>query len=234
MTALLERAPEGEAHVWHAALDPDAPPVDTLVESLSLGERERADRFRFERDRRRYVTAHAFLRRLLGRYLGCTPEAVALQPGAGGKPELALAALLRFNLAHSGELAIAVVAADMDVGVDVERIRMLRSRSGLARRVLSASELEGLGKAPSEADLLACWTRKEAVLKATGDGLRRDPATVEVGAGGTALVTLSGNGGAGGQWSVVSLAPVPGYVAAVAARGPGLELREAAWEWERA
>ena len=234
MTGMREPAPgAGEAHVWHAPLDPTAPALEALAAWLSPAERERAGRFKFERGRRRHVTAHAFLRGLLGGYLGCAPEAVALEAGAGGKPALASPETLRFNLAHSEEIAMVVIAGDRDVGVDVERIRPLRSGPGLARRVLSAGELEDLGSEPDQTDLLACWTRKEAVLKALGAGLRRDPATVEVGARGTALVTLSGNGAAGGQWSVVSLAPVPGYVAAVAARGPALAVREAAWEWER-
>ena len=224
----------GEAHVWHAALDGPAPALEALARWLSPEERERADRFRVEHGRRRYVRAHAFLRGLIGRYLGCSPETVALRAGTGGKPELAPPATLRFNLAHSGELAIAVIAGGREVGADVERIRALRHRSGLARRVLSPAELDELGQGLGEVELLSCWTRKEAVLKATGDGLRRDPATVEAGPGGTALVTLPGNGSAGGQWQVVSLAPAPGYVAAIAAHGPGLELREAAWEWEPA
>lgn len=231
MTAASE---PGWVHVWHAALDRPAHPPEALVESLSSRERERAARLRFERDRRRYVMAHGFLRGLLARYLGCAPAAVALGLEASGKPRLAAPATLRFNLAHSGELAVAVVADGRDVGADVERVRALRAR-GLARRVLSARELAELGEERvTEADLLACWTRKEAVLKASGDGLRRDPATVEVGSGAAAaatLVTLERNGGGGGQWTVVSLAPADGYVAAVAARGPGLELCRSGWEW---
>lgn len=237
MTTPRERVHEGETHVWHAALDPNAPPLDALADWLSPGERERADRFRSERDRRRYVTAHAFLRRLLGRYLDCAPSDVALEPGANGKPRLSSPSALRFNLAHSGELAIAVVAAGREVGIDVERIRALCRGPGLARRVLSSGELAEVGEGCTEAVLLTCWTRKEAVLKASGDGLRRDPATVEVGSGADAqatLVTLPGDGGGGGPWSVMSLAPPAGYVAAVAARGARLDVRESAWEWEAA
>lgn len=233
MTASQERLTTGEAHVWHAALDLPGPSLDALAESLSPQELERAARFRFERDRRRYVTAHAFLRALLGRYLGRAAGAVPLELEASGKPRLASPTPLRFNLAHSGELAIAVVADGRDVGADVERVRTLRRARGLARRVLSAGELAELGEGCTEAVLLSCWTRKEAVLKASGDGLRRDPATVEVGSGAGAeavLVTLPGNGG--GQWSVISLAPAAGYVAAIAVRGAGLEVCQSAWEWK--
>ena len=232
MTAASERLAAGRVHVWHAALDPPAPAPAALAESLSSAERERAARLRFDRDRRRYLMAHAFVRGLLARYLGCSPAAVALRSEAGGKPHLAAPATLRFNLAHSGELAVAGVAEGREVGADVERIRALRA--DLARRVLSARERAVLGEQRlTEADLLACWTRKEAVLKATGEGLRRDPATVEVGSADGAeatLVTLEGNGG-GGRWSVASLTPADGYVAAVAVRGAGLQLLRREWEW---
>ena len=120
-----------------------------LEDLLSEDERDRAARLRFERDRRRFVVARARLRELLGRRLGMRPEAVAIVYGAQGKPALARGEL-RFNLAHSGELALYAFSRACEVGVDLEEIRALpEARPGFLRR----------------------WTRREALAKGLGSGL---------------------------------------------------------------
>lgn len=198
------RLPAGEVHVWVARLgtDDDA--------DLSTEERERAARLLFEGDRRRFVAAHVFLRRVLAQYLGCTPDAVPIAPGASGKPQLGSS--LRFNLAHSDDVAVCALALDREVGIDVERVRPVRDLDALARRVLSKREYAAFRASGDERAFLTAWTRKEAVLKARGEGLAREPAALD------ASVDVEG-------WTVQAFDAAPGFVASVAAEGDGWVVR---------
>ncbi|HUP32596.1 MAG TPA: 4'-phosphopantetheinyl transferase superfamily protein [Gaiellaceae bacterium] len=225
-----------EVRVWVAPLDVGDCPLGELEADLSTGERERASRLRFERDRHRFVAAHAFLRRVLAHSLGCAAPAVPIVRGAGGKPELASTrsgsrATLRFNLAHSGELVVCATALEREVGIDVERVRPVRGLDGLARRVLSEREQAAFrARSGGQADeaFLTAWTRKEAVLKARGEGLGCEPASVEVafGPGEPArLLAVAGEPGAELRWTLQALDAGPGHVAAVAAEGDGWLVR---------
>jgi 4'-phosphopantetheinyl transferase len=223
-----EPIPRDEVHVWVARLDG----VDARLEAdLSTEEQERASRLRFERDRGHFVAAHSFLRRVLAHYLGCAPRAVPIRAGANGKPELVSPATVRFNLAHSHEVAVCALAVDREVGIDVERVRRVRDLDALARRVLSEREQAALcalnGELAEEA-FYAAWTRKEAVLKASGEGLGREPAGVEVSfepEGPARLLAVAGEPGAERRWTVQAFDAAPGYVAAVAAEGDAWVVR---------
>jgi 4'-phosphopantetheinyl transferase len=172
-------------HVWTIALDV-SPPTEHPEEWLSAEERARASRYRFEADRRRFVAARTALRAILARYLCVPPASVIFTTGSWGKPMLDGArhgTTLRFNLSHSHELALVVVAHDRDVGVDVERVRMLPELDGIVARAFSADERMTLERLPPERRLHAffkSWTAKEAYLKACGQGLRREPRHIEV------------------------------------------------------
>lgn len=120
--------------------------------------------------RRRHELAHAAQDQILASYLDLEPQALDYATLPGGKPILADGAL-EFNLSHSGELALLAVSRDLHVGVDVERPRSFRKEAGLAQRICSARELEHLTHAEQEDELLRLWVRKEAVVKATGEGL---------------------------------------------------------------
>ncbi len=152
---------------------------------LSPEERARADRFVFEDDRSRYVTGRTALRTLLGRELGLAPGAVPLGASAHGRPLCApLEGRLDFNLSNSGDVAVIALAPQENVGVDVETFRPVHDALGLSRHYFSAVESRDLERLePGERDraFLTCWTRKEAVLKATGLGLSIAPATVQTG-----------------------------------------------------
>ena len=218
-----------EVHVWHARLDDAALADGEAWACLSRAERERAARFHFERHRRRFLASHAFLRALLGRYLDRPAAAVELGEARGGKPRLAAdAGDVRFNLSHSGEVAMAVLASGREVGADVESLAdRPRPLQPLGPRVLSRAELAQLAAAePSERQraFLRAWTRKEAVLKAGGSGIDRNLSEVEVGIEAVErLVELTAAGGRT-KWSVASFDPAPDYVGAVAAEGPELAL----------
>jgi len=221
-----------EVQVWLAPLEVGDSWATRLGADLSPDERERASRLRFERDRRRFVAAHAFLRRVLAQHLECAPQAVPIERGANGKPELAPPdSPVRFNLARSHELAVCAFALDREVGVDVERVRRVPELERLASRVLSQREQAALraweGELADQAFLTA-WTRKEAVLKARGEGLGREPAGVEVAFGPAEparLLAVAGEPGAERRWTVQAVDAGPGYVAAVAADGHGWVVR---------
>jgi 4'-phosphopantetheinyl transferase len=189
-----------EVHVWRAELDRG----DERAEpELPADERERAAGMRSDRIRRRWVAARRALRLVLGGYLDEDPARIALQLGSRGKPELAAPSLpLRFNLSHSGDLALVAVALDREVGVDVEAIKQRRGLAELARRALSADEAAAVRAAPAEAQLGVfhdAWVRHEAIAKCLGVGLGAPlPA---------APVTVS------------ALDTGPGYAAAIAVAG---------------
>jgi len=165
-----------EVHVWRADLEPTTPSRPSLVSLLSEAEVNRAERFYFERDRHRFVATRSLLRILLGRYLQVSPEVVRFAYGAHGKPFLQAdtEAGIRFNVSHSQHVALLAFAKGHDVGVDVEFLRPERSTDDLAERFFSPQEVAVLRALPEEFRVLgffSCWTRKEAFIKAKGEGL---------------------------------------------------------------
>jgi 4'-phosphopantetheinyl transferase len=169
--------PPGEVHVWHVDLDAVGG-LAALAERLAHDERERAARFRAERDAARFVAGRATLRSLLGRYLGADPWELAFRYGRAGKPSLVghEEAGLCFNVAHSGPLALFAVSAGADVGVDVERLRPVAELERLATRYLSPADAACLAAAAPDdrlAVFLEGWARKEALVKALGEGMTR-------------------------------------------------------------
>jgi 4'-phosphopantetheinyl transferase len=142
---------------------------------LSRDEQMRATRFHFSRDRSRYVAARGMLRVLLGNYLGAEPATISLESTSHGKPVLADSSIpLNFNLAHADDLAIYALARDCVPGIDVEHLDRAVEHDALARRFFSAREYAELQQVPDaerNRAFLACWTCKEAVAKALGQGL---------------------------------------------------------------
>lgn len=159
--------------LWQLQLDLTRQVVDGLTRLLTPEEQERAARFGFRRDRDRYVAGRAQLRQVLGEMTGTPPAELRLVSGAFGKPELPGSGLF-FNLSHAEGLALLAVTGAGRVGVDVERLRPIRDRDLVAEHFFAAAEVAALqGTAPALRDVtfLRCWTRKEAYVKAVGDGL---------------------------------------------------------------
>jgi 4'-phosphopantetheinyl transferase len=222
------RPGNGEVRAATAWLDRAESPIRD-AELLSAAERSRAARFHFDRDRDRFVVGRAALRRLLGEYLGQRPARVEIESGRLGKPRLAGPAArsgLRFNVAHSGGLALYAFTYGREVGVDVEALRPIPDARTIARNYFSPLELSVLSDLPETAlksAFLNAWTRKEAFLKARGDGLYfpLDRFHVSLAPGEPArLLGVDGEPAAARQWSIQALDVGPGFVAAVAARGP--------------
>lgn len=202
-----------------------------LWDTLSEDEQARAARFHFPRDRRRYVVGRGTLRGRLAAYLGCAPAAVALSYGEFGKPMLRdpdCRARLSFSLSHSEELAVLAVAGGAAVGVDIERIRPIER--GFAQHSFAAEEVAMLDALPDgayEAGVLACWTQREAYVKAVGAGLSHPPGSFAVSvdpALPARLLRIDGDPAEIAHWTLAALSAAPGYAAALAIRQPGCTL----------
>lgn len=221
-------------HVWRAALDQPAACVQRLSTTLSADERARAARFYFERDRRRFIVGRGSLRTILGRYLGLQPEQLRFCYSAHGKPYLDLA--LRFNLAHSHGLALYAITSGREVGVDVEYVHPITGLDRLVERFFSARERTALRALPASQKQEAffnCWTRKEAYVKAIGDGLAcpLDQFDVSLTPGKPARVlSVAGDSRRACRWFIQGVASAPGYVAAVATTGRSPQLQY--WDFE--
>ena len=227
---------DDEVHVWRAELDPATEVIERLQQTLAADERERADHFYFERDRRHFTVARGVLRALLGRYLGEEPNRLRFNYSPHGKPALATDGDLRFNLSHSHGLALYAFARGRELGIDLERHRPDVADEGIAERFFSRAEVEALQALPRELrpeGFFNCWTRKEAYIKARGEGLSLalDRFDVSLAPGEpAALLSLRGNLQEAARWSLRALAPGAGYAAALAVEGQGWELK--CWRWE--
>jgi 4'-phosphopantetheinyl transferase len=224
-----------ESHVWKVRLDIDAGRYVKLRELLVPDERLRADEFLLDAPRRRFVITRVALRSLLGRYLDTTPMAVKLCVDLNGKPRIDAAQRvvdLRFNVAHSGELALIAVSQDCEVGVDVEQLRPVRLAEQIARRYFHPLEIQSIDAASPtdrDAEFLQCWTAKEAVLKAVGTGITGSLSDfcVPFGGDGTAVMEAitQTHDGERTQCYVQKLDVGMDYVAAIAFVGPSRKVR---------
>ena len=212
-----------EVHIWRARLDVDW--SWTFDEALCLEDRARADRFRFESDRRRFCVARASLRLILGRYLKAKPGRLQLDTNEYGKPYFAdqkAAQGLRFNLSHSHQLALIAIARNREVGVDVEYVRPDFATDEVAGNFFSLAEVEQLRSLPSGLKTQAffnCWTRKESYIKARGEGIYcpLDQFDVSLSPGSPAMLLNSRiDSKELGRWTFQDLFPENGYAATVA------------------
>lgn len=230
MSISSEAEPEGcftagGIEVVVARLDPKPEAVRALALWLSCAERQRARRFHFNRDRRRFIVARARLRQLLGARLGVAPESVDLAYGKNGKPALAGRfghTHWRFNVAHCDDVAVYAFSPQREVGIDIEAVRALGEADELAARFFSRRENEAyLALAAHDKPLgfFNCWTRKEAFVKALGDGLSMplDRFDVSLAPGEPAQI-LRIDSRLGSGWRLDSFSPLPGFIAATASR----------------
>jgi 4'-phosphopantetheinyl transferase len=205
----------------------DGASFDALANVLDDHERHRADRLIHPRDRRRFVAAHGLMRIVLGRYTDRPPASLRFQRHAYGKPRLADQSHgLRFNLSHTGGIALLAIARRREVGIDIEEHRPIAALK-FARRFFSPNEHAALcAFAPGEREsaFYRCWVRKESFVKALGRGLRFPIAGFEVSLARHASPLLRACSAAPrelGRWSTVSVAIDGGYAAAVTAAGRG-------------
>jgi 4'-phosphopantetheinyl transferase len=228
----------GEIHVWRASLSPDEPTLRSLESTLAGDERARAARFIFARDHDRYVAARGILRNLLGRYLGCAPQTIEFVYGVRGKPAVAgpgSQPAICFNLSHSQGLTVVAIGKEREIGIDVELMRPEFAGEEIAKRYFSAKEIAELSRLPAELrteGFFLCWTRKEAYIKATGDGLHIPLDSFDVSLTPGEPATLSRVDRS--HWSIESFIPSVDsgsrFAAAVVAQGKDWTARYFEWK----
>jgi 4'-phosphopantetheinyl transferase len=220
--------------IWRFDLDR---PLDIAIDLdgiLSTEERERAARFVFARDAARFRLGRAMLRLGLCWYLGRTPREIALTTGWRGKPSLAEPLGLHFNVTHCGGLALIAFTTLGEVGIDVEAAQRDVEALDIANSNFTAGEaaiIASAATAEEQASIFLCfWTRKEAVLKATGGGLLQGLDTVDVSQNSPSLVKLSVGSDVSGEscWLVRNLEGIEGFFGAVAAPPGDWSIQE--WE----
>ena len=217
-----------EVHVWAASLAVSPEVLKELSHNLTPDEISRAAKFHLEVHRNRYIAGRGILRQILGRYTSINPAELVFDYSPNGKPTLRAApgsAHLHFNLAHSEDLAAFAITLAGPVGVDVEQIRQLKDMDHLVARFFSARENERFQKLSSTekpAAFFNLWTRKEALLKATGAGIAGGLNNVEVSflQGEPArLLSIGGDPAKANGWFLHNLAPAEGFAGAVAVHG---------------
>ena len=213
-----------EMHVWAVPLHGDP---DRWGVHLSKAERQRLERFHFADHRRRYQIGHGALRMILAGYLQMEPAAIDFTQGPRGKPYV-VGKPLFFNLSHSGKLALIGLGA-AELGVDVEKVRHLESLGEIARKHFSPSEFEALSPLAGDARELAfyrCLTRKEAYIKAVGEGLTMPLDTFDVSlCEEPRFLDCRDGRGSAEDWSLLDVSPGPDFVGAAAMRARGVSCK---------
>jgi 4'-phosphopantetheinyl transferase len=219
--------------VWRCRLDLTADEVEELGRCLSEQERARAERFRFADKRSQFVTTRARLRQCLALATGTPAGEIEIHVGASGKPFLAgktRSSEIQFNVSHTDALALIAITRGQAIGIDVESLgRSVNSR--LAEDYFSARERDAIASLPSAqvpASFFACWTRKEAVLKATGTGIAHGLDSFDVATDpeiAHCRTQLQSEDGSADTWYLETLPCGAGYAAALAYQKHPVEIR---------
>lgn len=231
---------KNDVHVWQAALDELLPDSDTFLHTLSADEQSRAERFYFQKDREHFIAAHGVLRAILGRYLNRSPECLSFHDGSHGKPALVEESgsdAIHFNMSHSHGLVLYAVARGRAVGIDLEFVRREVEVEQIAERFFSRREAATLRALPADSRTYAfflCWTRKEAYIKARGEGLSMPLGQFDVSlvpGDQAALLRTQSDPDEACRWSLQELSLASDYAAALAVEGRGCSL--SCWRWLR-
>jgi 4'-phosphopantetheinyl transferase len=228
-----------QVHVWRVVLDQPGSHVQDLQRTLTDDERVRAKQFHFGKHRDRFIVARAMLRVILGRYLDIAPGEVQFCYNPYGKPALAHgsgAAGLRFNLSHSHRVALYAVTCGREVGVDIEYIQPAVTEEGIAERFFSPREVIDLRALPPRLQtraFFACWTRKEAFIKANGKGLSMPLDQFDVSVNPeepAALLSVNGASRQASHWRLQDIPVGDGFAAAIAVEGHAWRMK--CWQYE--
>jgi 4'-phosphopantetheinyl transferase len=227
---------EDEIHVWRAYLDCDETVLRQFEATLSIDEKARANRFFFLRDRNRFIATRGVLRELLGRYVNQAPARLEFDYGPHGKPTVRTEfhqPSIEFNVSHSHGVALLAFAVGRHLGVDVELVQPDFAGEKISERYFSppeVMELRGLPPSLQDEGFFLCWTRKEAYVKARGEGLHVPLKSFHVTLTPGAPERLQTTDGF--HWGLCSLRPDPQYVGALVGEGRDWKLR--CWSWRPA
>jgi 4'-phosphopantetheinyl transferase len=224
---------EDEIHLWRAYLDCEEAVLRQLEATLAPDEKDRANRFFFQQDRNGFIGTRGVLRELLGRYMHRSPASLEFEYSALGKPSLRakLEPPIQFNVSHSHGLALLGFAVGRHLGVDVELLRPAVAGDEIAERFFSPQEVMELRALPPslrDEGFFLCWTRKEAYVKARGEGLNVPLESFHVSLTPGQPERLQSADSS--RWSLRSLRPDPRYVGALVGEGGDWRLR--CWDWK--
>lgn len=222
-----------DVHIWRIALDRE----DVDRAWLSSDELARADRFVQARDRIRFVAGRAALRGILAGYLAAAPDQLEFSYGRAGKPALAgqwISSEIQFNLSHSQAVGLLAVSRERSLGIDIEWMNPATSVMEICERFFSECEISTLRELPEEAKaagFFQCWTRKEALIKAVGEGLSipLDSFDVSFGNEPAGLKSVRSEFTDISRWKLYDLPIEPGYAAALAVEGKHHKLSYLRW-----
>ena len=227
-----------DIHIWYAALDLPPEQLEIFSLTLSSDEKTRAERFHFDEHRQLFIASRGILRSILSRYSEIAPEQIQFNYGSRGKPEIAESCgvkKIKFNLSHSGKVALYAITRDREIGIDIEKIHPIADAEQIAQRFFSAKEYAWLSElSPSEKPeaFFELWTCKEAYLKAIGEGLAFGLDKFEIlfsPSKPPEILTIQGNYQAAKPWFLQQLTPVLGYVGAVAVKADNPCFNY--WQW---
>lgn len=214
---------DNEIHVWSANIDQPNSVIQELTQTLSEDELKRADRFYFDKHKNRFITCRGILRNILGNYLEIAPEKIQFCYSDRGKPALLPNNNnLYFNLSHSENMAVYAMTRKLQIGVDIEYIRPITDAEEIAKRFFSESEYKLIQSLPENQKQLAffnCWTRKEAYIKAIGQGLAYSLDKIEVSlipGESPRIISIGGDTNLANNWSIYELKLNNSYAAALA------------------
>ena len=219
---------EDEVQLWKVDLDAIRADESRWQEVLSSDELTRASRFHFPADRQCFVATRALLRTILAGYLSTDPKRLSFSYSKKEKPSLVLQRAgvdVTFNVSHSRGIALLAFVQRREIGIDVEQVREDFDVEAIARRFFSAREQEQLAALPNDEKFEAffrCWTRKEAYIKATGDGLSLPLHQFDVSVApenSDALLSTRPDNSEAALWSLREVPAGHGYVAALCVRG---------------
>ncbi len=227
-----------DVHIWRASLSLSFASIQELKESLSLDERLKAEHFLFERDRSHFIAARGILRSMLASYLGVEPSAIRFCYENDGKPKLQSAfgkRDIKFNLSHSEALAIYVFTQGHEVGIDVEYMHEIPEMEQIVEQFFSVRERFFFGTltaSEKQERFFNWWTRKEALMKATGDGLSYPLDTFDVSAvpgKSFELLRTVDDAKEASKWTIGDVGPGEGFTGSFAVEGGNCEVQY--WQW---
>ncbi len=214
--------------VWCVSIDVDESVLYSLMRTLSEEEREKARRMKIEKPRKYYMASRGLLRQILAAYVKQAPELLEFEYGPNGKPTLSEKfdnSGIKFNVSHSHGLALCCVTREREIGADIEKMRDDVEITDISKRFFSSREHEELIKLPvddQKRGFYNCWTRKEAYLKATGQGLTFPLSQFDMSltpGEPAVMIAHQSDPGQVSMWSIVDLDVGPDYAAAIAVEG---------------
>jgi len=224
------------AHVWYANTNIKNTKEHEYLTILSPGEKERASKFHFTKDRKRFIASHGILRILASLYLNKKAADIQFKYGEFGKPEFIDRPELKFNISHSGDLVVLGFLLDFEMGVDVELIKRDFDVLDIAQNFFSSKEIKSLfslAKKEQNIGFFRCWTRKESFIKAKGSGLSfpLDQFAVSLDDDIRAeLLETKWNFHEKDHWKLFSFIPAKNYIAALVARGEITAINYLNWD----